>query len=411
MTICNYSFRFKSYLVSNNLILVGIILVALLIRIRFAWPFLTGGYEFFMGDDDDYYRLAISLIQTGRLEDHGLVAYRMPIFPIFLAGIYSIFGTSPHVALYFIILVSSLTCLLVYLLAKFVFDESVGLLGAFLTAIDIDQIFYSGLILTESLFIFLVTGSLLSLEQLRKAKSWQWVTITGLLFGLATLTRVNWGIFLPIVVIWLVWTSFNRWQGLKISIAISFIVIGIWSVWLIRNYVELNAIIPFTTQSGAAYYGIYNDTSGNFTDITTFGHWFDFEIPHREYQYIDEVGKDNYLKSLAGQWIRDNPVKAIQIALIQPFHLWNTHWLGYAKFPYIIMLPVIVVGTIWSYRIKKTTVLLWVSLAVILSLWSVFSIGIPRFRLVLHPLMMILAAFAFVTSFRSIATKWHLKNL
>lgn len=81
------------------LAMVTVFLVSLLMRVNYAWPALSGKIDFFMGDDDDYYALALSLVQHGTLGTPNPTAYRMPFFPLFLAFWHWLLGPSPYAAL------------------------------------------------------------------------------------------------------------------------------------------------------------------------------------------------------------------------------------------------------------------------------------------------------------------------
>ena len=74
-----------------------------------------------------------------------------PAYPFLLAGIYKAFGHNIVIPKVANALAGGLTCLLIYLIAARVFDRRVGLLGAFLFAVFPGQLFWSTLLMTESL--------------------------------------------------------------------------------------------------------------------------------------------------------------------------------------------------------------------------------------------------------------------
>jgi 4-amino-4-deoxy-L-arabinose transferase-like glycosyltransferase len=375
----------------ETLTVLGIILIASIVRVKMTWPALAGLQGFVYGDDDDYYRLAISLIYTGRLRDSSLLAYRMPVFPILLSGIYSLFGSTPYVAYPFIVGISVLTCVAVFLLGREVFNFWVGSLAGVLAGLDPSLVFYSNFIMTETLFVFLVVCSMFALERLRNHTNWQWSVIVGSFLGLSTLTRVNFGAVIPIIFLWLLIVL----RSTKEILFITCIVGILWLSWVGRNFLELGAFVPFTTQGGGIYYPVYSDIATSYSSPFRFGLWWDAPIPS-ELQNVGEVDRDRGLKKKAMNWIKDHPIKAIAVALSQPLHFWQPDRNG--DLSYLLIAIAGLIGFLWSYRGGSPSVILWLILVVALTLFTFFSIGLPRFRLVLHPFLGIFASFAFITS-------------
>lgn len=388
------------------LLIILIFILALGVRLKFAWPALTGEQGFVAGDDDDYYRLAISLLKTGRLEDGGSVAYRMPFFPMVLAANYAAFGTSPYAAQPFIVLLSALTCVGVYILGKSWFNVQVGLLAGLLSTIDFSLAFYSGLLMTETLMVFVVLGSMIALEQIRRTESWQWAIIAGSLMGLATLTRVNFGVYVPVALGWLMLIARNRRMMLRNSILIILLVGSLWLAWILRNYMELGALVPFTTQSGNGYYGIYNDIAADRSRLIEYGQWVWIipsppDVPGKQW---NEVELDRMQQEWAFGWIRSHPEQALEVALMQVFHLWRPEILqDLYLLPFLFFAASI--GLRRALRQKSQAVVLWILAAAVFTVMAVVSLATPRFRLPLHPGLTVLAALAITTSWQKIATK------
>jgi 4-amino-4-deoxy-L-arabinose transferase-like glycosyltransferase len=391
------------------LIVSCLFLTALLIRLKADWYSLTGEQGFAFGDDDDYYRLAMSLVRSGTIEDSGYLAYRMPVFPILLAVIYRLLGSSPHVAQPFILVLSGLTSVLIYFLGKLVFDARVGLLAGILAALDIGLIFYSKFLLTETLFVFLIVCSALSIEQLRRNPSWQGAIITGSFLGLSTLTRANFSILLPFFVGFIIYYSRPNPRIARRNVPIIILLVGaLWFSWISRNFIELNALIPFTSQAGNAYFPIYNDEAASQRNAYLFGLWTDVRIPEN-IQDLDEVNKDKELSELAFTWIYENPIKALRIALFQPFHFWQPD--VYGDISYLLLMMAGIIGFIRSCCKDRPSVILWALMIFALTFSTIFTIGIPRFRVALDPFIDILAALAFVSSGQSILLSFQMKRM
>lgn len=373
-----------------------IFFIALAIRIKFAWPGLIGTQGFLMGDDDDYYRLAISLLENGKFQDGNQLAYRMPVFPIFLAVIFKLFGKAPQNAIVFIVVISALICVGTYFLGKIIFGQIVGLAAGLITAFDMSLIFHSRFLLSDIIFVFIVLFSFLLLEKFWNSPNVLFAILLGIFWGLATLIRVNFGFFIPLALLYLLLISRSMNNNMfKYVGLIAFIVGSFWLIWIIRNYIVLGAFIPFTTAGGPTYHAIYNDISASQQGLTNFGFFVDFQ-PAPLFSDMNELEIDRAFKILVINWIKGNPLIAIRIAFAQVFHLWKPIWIPTVEIPYIIVLVASVVGVIVSIKKNIFQIRIWLLLTICLTFLALITIGTPRYRLVLHPLFAILASYGLV---------------
>ena len=118
-----------------------------------------------------------------------------PVFPSFLSGIY--LTSKSHVLLitsYVNILIATFTCLVIYFLAKELFNPSAGLLASLLSALTPALVVWSGFVLTEPLYIFLLSSGVLFILRSR-------YLVGGMVLGLAVLTRTHFLGFLPLMLI------------------------------------------------------------------------------------------------------------------------------------------------------------------------------------------------------------------
>jgi len=216
-------------------------------------------------DSGLYDRLALRLLKEGKYiaEDHlgGMSQASRPVlFPFVLAGIYSIFGHSVVAAQIFQSVLGALTCGLVYSLGCEAFDRRAGILAGVGAAIFPQLIYYTGSITTETLHIFLLTASvwLLFAAAKREAGVWWWLAggaaAGGAALGLAILARSAALGLLPLLAVWLLIRTPN-WKTAAIRFACIFAGAAIvMSPWVIRNYRELGAFVPATTEGGYTFW-------------------------------------------------------------------------------------------------------------------------------------------------------------
>lgn len=160
--------------------------------LRLGFALTTPAPSLGVGDQIEYTAMAHNL-----LDGHGFALVpgiptpaRAPGYPVFMAAIYGATNRSPRAVLAVQAALGAATCLLLlWLLRETVEDEKAARLGAALLAGYPILIYYSGRLLSETLFTFLVAGSMLLLARhLRRGKPLE-AALAGLVLGAAALVR------------------------------------------------------------------------------------------------------------------------------------------------------------------------------------------------------------------------------
>jgi 4-amino-4-deoxy-L-arabinose transferase-like glycosyltransferase len=232
----------------------AILFAALAIRIVFVLA--TPNYTL-VHDAIDYDRHAAS-IATG----HGFAlsygrptAFRPPAYPIFVAGVYAVVGTTDkaqrvewaRIANAF---VGVGIVALIGLIAFQLWGRREGLIALALATIYIPMILVGQSVMSEPLFVLCLLGALACVL---KSTRWPWVVAAGVLMGLAILGRANAIILLaPLALaVFRPW-SFGKPVVLCVAAALTV------APWTIRNYDTFHAFVPVSTQFGSALAGTYN---------------------------------------------------------------------------------------------------------------------------------------------------------
>jgi 4-amino-4-deoxy-L-arabinose transferase-like glycosyltransferase len=375
-------------------IIIFIFVVAITIRICIAWPALSG-QRTFKGDESNYYELAISTIKSERLLLNGAPsAYRMPLFPLFLAPIYIIFGNSTFTPIPIILFLNSLICVEVYFLGKQLFNPNIGIWAGFISAIDIQIFIFSGYLLTETLSTFLFLSGMLALEQLRKLETRRLAVITGIIFGLAFLTRANLIVFAPFMLAWLIYQGQKDIRRILVNgLIIAGAILILWLSWIGRNMFEMGAFIPFTTQGGSTYLGLYNDQVANMSNLYQYGQWKNLIMP--DAYKLSEIEVDKKARDMAFTWISAHPLQAMGVMLMQIVHFWRYSGV-YLRYYSIIFWMVLMLASgygLWLARAQiKEGLGIWVILAIVLTVVAAITVGDPRYRIGLQPILDVLTA-------------------
>jgi len=247
----------------ENKLLITIFLLAFVLRLSLI---IFRPYPFYPVKIDDGY--SYDLMARNILNGHGLSAaerppysptiWRTPIYPLFLAGIYAIFGHSSNNVRIIQALLDSATCFLVYLIFLACFGDSkiskrFALSAYILAACCPFMAFFVSMIYSETLTTFLFTLSIYLFLLAKDNKKWKYFFIAGVSIGLAFLSRPVLSLFplLLAAVMFFTEKKGNRKIELFRNLAVYFIALSlVWAPWICRNYISFKRFIPFSIGSG-----------------------------------------------------------------------------------------------------------------------------------------------------------------
>ncbi|MEK6645161.1 MAG: glycosyltransferase family 39 protein [Candidatus Firestonebacteria bacterium] len=171
---------------------------------------------------------------------------------------YKLFGINPLVVRVALSIFSSFTCLIVYKIAKEVFDRRSALIAMFISATYCMMFCWCSL-LSETLFTFFLMLGVLYLVKSRNHPNLRYLVFGGMYLGLATLTRAYLFPFFLLVPFWAFVTFKNNLKltskACCIVICTMFLVI---SPATVRNCLVTHKFIPIIGQSGATFLGANN---------------------------------------------------------------------------------------------------------------------------------------------------------
>lgn len=175
-----------------------------------------------------------------------------PLHPIFLSLIYKIFGHNYFIAQLFLSLSFAITCIIIYLLGRDVFNAKTGFIAAMFISFYPPLFGLSRLILTESLLmLFLYTSIFLLLFFLRINKP-RLLFLSSILLGAAILTRPQIFYFPVAIIVFLFWL-FPLKKAISFTLLFTFGILLCLAPWAIHNYIVFKDFRPlggFAIQSG-----------------------------------------------------------------------------------------------------------------------------------------------------------------
>lgn len=156
-----------------------------------------------------------------------------PVYPLFLAGVFTVAGHQLTAVRIAQAIVGALTALLVFGIADR-FSRRAAIAAALLTACSPPLIEYSGLLLTETMLALLLPFIVWAVMRTLTSGRIAWAIAAGASFGLAVLLRTECAVMLPVIGLIVWWRAGRRgfWLAAALAAAASLTV----SVWTIRNY-------------------------------------------------------------------------------------------------------------------------------------------------------------------------------
>lgn len=242
-----------------GLIWIAMFGVALALRVAYAWlahgPGATPG-----SDPATYDTVAWNLARgVGFSLDSASgpypTAFVPPLVPWLTSLLYRLVGHQYFAGILLQCVAGALVPLLVAALGGALFGPRVGRSSGWLAAIHPLLVFFSGHLLTESMFcVTLLLALLLSVDWVRTPMAGRALG-AGLAWGIASLTRPT-ALLLPLVVAFWAWGPLGLTVGGRARIRqLALLLLGLVIVvgpWTLRNAIALHAFVPVTTGAGGA---------------------------------------------------------------------------------------------------------------------------------------------------------------
>lgn len=330
----------------------GIVLSAALLMYSVVLFVLIPALTSILGDRygitfaDDYDRLALN-IALGNGYRYGAdlapTLMREPAYPLFLAGMFTLFGYSIEAARFANMVLVGITSILVMRLGMIVgLDRRVAAMAALIFIVHPGVVIAAARGGFEIFFILLLTAFVLALIRAMQAQDIKYYAFAGLLLGLVVLTRSALLYFSIIVVAYLWWVSRSRSRAtgsLRYGVVVLAIMAVVLSPWVIRNYAITQELIPTTTIQGvAAHAGQYIckglSSTTRFQQLDTEAAYERQRIaaqlgyPHESgyYQYFRATRHEiDFNRALLGQVFDEyfsNPVLWARCAAQNAFNFW-----------------------------------------------------------------------------------------
>ncbi|MDO8430315.1 MAG: glycosyltransferase family 39 protein [bacterium] len=382
--------------------------------------FISLGYSFYFriptaADARAYDSIAWNIVRgNGYLEVSGVSPEKDnsiirvgPGYEIFLAAIYYIFGHSYEAVWIIQALLMAMTALLIFLTTKEIFQNHwnflIGIIAAALVGFSPDLITMQGMLMTETLGIFLIvlTSYLFCRYYNAEEKSWISAILLGLAIGLATLVRAPaLFLFFPVAAYFLISKNWKHFLLAGITI------IALFLPWIIRNYQVYGVFLPTNAAAG------FNLLTGNHLGAS--GEQGDFSVLNHYPAGLNGVQINKLATDDAIKFILNNPLEFLKLTIYRisiyfsfarPTGFWF-HLRGWDKIITLVLsaiysIALFIFGFWGISQIKnlevreKNLAKFFLTMLVMMPLAIIGIIVETRYRMLVYPFFAVFAGYGF----------------
>jgi 4-amino-4-deoxy-L-arabinose transferase-like glycosyltransferase len=381
-------------------------------------------------DERDYNAIAVNLVEHGEFAfDSGSpTSLRPPLYPAMVAGVYWLFGLENYQAVRLLqVGLSLLNVLLLYRLGAAISSRRVGSWLAGMFCFYPSLLVFDNLLLTETLFTLLLSAACYGLVLFYQREHFAYLLATGVLLGLAALTRsVVWMSF-PFLSLYLLLTWKAPWRRrLLAPVAVCVAFAATLAPWSIRNSRLEGTFVAVDTMGGR------NFMMGNYRHTPLYRSWDAIAITgdqawhhevHAAYpaEARDTQGKVDKLALRQGlKFVRENPWLTLERDVIKFFDFWGLErelvsgagngFFGPVPQPVVLLLALVIFGSFAGVMVLGIFGALtvpvsdrrihWLLLLVIAYICGMHTLvfGHSRYHLPIMPLVLLFTASAVVNA-------------
>ncbi len=378
--------KFLGYIATykRDLIQLGIIMLVALVARLLALLFIPDG----LLPDSDAYRKIASEISAGIFISSDDT---MPLYPLLIA----LLGGAKQAHAYIGMIFGVISVVLVWAFARTLFeDRKVGVVAAWMMSVYPMAIFYGAVGLTESVFVPLILGAFLALHKNRLI----WAST---LLVLSILTRPTMDVFAPIVIFWN--ALFIRKKGVFLAFR-DLMIYGIlyaliMSPWWYHNLKKYDHFVRLNQSFGLVIYAGNNPL--NMSGGGIYGIDYDLKNVDGFHDSHSATKKERLLRDAAIKYIRQDPKRFFEMALVKFFRLWRlTPYAPQVKQSSLALITTLSLFPIIFFafatlitrreRFKYLTPIL--GFVVYLTMIHMITLASIRYRYPLEPLLIVIAA-------------------
>jgi 4-amino-4-deoxy-L-arabinose transferase-like glycosyltransferase len=359
-------------------------------------------------DTGTYHNIAINLLERGAFSLDGIMPTGRfaPVYPAFLAASYKLFGTVFLPVRMIQVIIDSFTCVLIYHIALMLFRRGrVGVISGLIASFHPSLIGSTTFVLTETLYAFLLTVSVLLLVKAAKSAKIRAYCLAGAALGIATLCRPTSMLF-PLFL--LAGAVFPLRSRIRIAgvVALALTLLVVIMPWTVRNFIVFEEFIPVAIGGGGnLWIGSYIPWDGDFR-------YQDLSDKRKIEEGYSPLEADRRLWEEGIKNIKNNPAGYLKLCVKK----FGRFWFGipgskevlkgmavvlkllYAG--HFILLAFFVVGVKRAFSELNPGITILFLMIFYFTLTHVVLFAIPRYRIPIMPLVIVFSAVGISQSMR-----------
>ena len=187
-----------------------------------------------INDATGYHRLAQKILFEHSFQGD---MFRTPGYPVIVAAVYGVFGIHPWIVLLIQVFVSTLTLLLFYKIAEYIFNERTALWSTLFFATSSIYILHTDLLYTETFYMVFHLIAIYGFYKFLKEDKLKYIVLCGVFTGIATLTRPSQQFYpFAFILLSVLYYKFDFKKILKLTFALLIPCYLVLFPWMLRNY-------------------------------------------------------------------------------------------------------------------------------------------------------------------------------
>lgn len=373
--------------------------------------------------DAKYHSEWAQKILVGEQLDEGAF-FRAPLYFYFLAGVYAIWGVDYFWIRIIQFIIGSLSCVLIFIIASKVFNQTVGLISGLIASSYGVFIYFEGELLIPVLIVFLNLLFIWSLLFLTEKPNFKRSLLSGMLLGLSAIARPNILLVAVALFFWIIFllkSNYGYKKGIAYAFSFALGIILVISPVTLRNYVKAHDLVLISSQGGVNFYIGNNPRSdGIWANLPEVGATWE-DTYEGAYQYAqDFMGKKLKASEVSQFWfrkslefIRKQPGNFLGLMFKKFLYFWDGKelpnnkdlyffirfsnllkiliWKKILFFPFGIIGPLSIMGMILSFKKTNKVIPLMIFVFVYMITVILFFVN-SRYRVPVIPFLIIFAS-------------------
>lgn len=363
--------------------------------------------------------------------------FRAPLYPYFLALLAWVTSGSVLASKMLQVVLTGGTAWILYRLSEHLFNRTTAVVAGLAYAFYGTLVFYETMFLIPVLFLFLTVWGMYRVIVYRESVSWRTWLLTGVIFGLAAISRPNILLIVPFLLLWMFVTASPDGGWLKRmripAITAAGVILMIAPVTL-RNALVTGDFILISSQGGINLYLGNNPEADGLTmlmpevdldesvDWREFRRVTEFAAEQEAFRELSEAEQSSFWMKKALRFMSENPGQFLSLVWTKTIYLVSGYensdnadlyhqrtksslysvllWNKVIYFPFGLLLPLALVGLCVCRKQARRLWPVYIFLLAYIPTIVLFLVT-ARHRLPLVPFLIMLAAGGVVTLWQS----------